>query len=164
MPTDLAIRDLKPADVEQIVEIALAAWEPIFVSFRGIMGEELFAALHPDWREDKARQVRSACDPGGRARVCVAEKGEETVGFITFHVNDKSRVAEIGNNAVHPDHQGQGIGTEMYQYIFEKMREAGMRFVKVSTGGDPSHAPARRAYEKAGFSISVPSVDYYREL
>ena len=40
MPTDLAIRDLKPADVEQIVEIALAAWEPIFVSFRGIMGEE----------------------------------------------------------------------------------------------------------------------------
>ena len=164
MPSDFTIRDLRPADVEAAVEIALAAWAPIFASFRRIMGDDLFTALHPDCQKRKARQVRSACDPGDRASVSVAEKDDRIVGFITFYTNDATRVGEIGNNAVHPDFQGQGIGTRMYRHVFEKMREAGMRFVKVSTGGDPSHAPARRAYEKAGFSIKVPSVDYYRAL
>jgi hypothetical protein len=37
------------------------------------------------------------------------------------------------------------------------MKEAGMQVATVSTGGDPSHAPARRAYEKAGFTASIPS-------
>jgi hypothetical protein len=39
-----------------------------------------------------------------------------------------------------------------------------MRFAKVHTGLDPSHAPARRAYEKAGFTTQLPTVDYYRKL
>ena len=34
----------------------------------------------------------------------------------------------------------------------------------VGTGGDPSHAPARRAYEKAGFGPAIPSLYYYRAL
>ena len=164
MPSDLTIRDLEPADVEAVVEIAVAAWAPIFASFRRILGEDLFCALHPDWRKEKAGQVRSACDPASRASVSVAEEGGRTVGFITFHMDDRTRVGEIGNNAVHPDFQGQGIGTRMYRHVFERMKEAGMRFVKVGTGGDPSHAPARAAYEKVGFSIQVPSVHYYRAL
>ena len=44
------------------------------------------------------------------------------------------------------------------------MRAAGLRCVQVSTGGDDSHAPARRAYEKAGFRPGVPSLTLYREL
>jgi hypothetical protein len=32
------------------------------------------------------------------------------------------------------------------------------------TGGDPSHAPARRAYEKAGFGPAIPSVSLYKLL
>ena len=31
-------------------------------------------------------------------------------------------------------------------------------------GGDPSHAPARRAYEKVGFSVHLPSIYMYRKL
>jgi len=164
MAKDVVIRDLEPSDVEAIVEIAVAAWEPIFASFRQILGDELFAARCPDWREDKARQVRTACEPGSRARVCVAERDGRIVGFITFYPNEISCIGEIGNNAVHPDFQGQGIGTRMYEHVFERFRALGMRFARVHTGLDPSHAPARRAYEKAGFSIQLPMVDYYRKL
>jgi hypothetical protein len=39
-----------------------------------------------------------------------------------------------------------------------------MRVATVGTGGDPSHAPARRAYEKAGFDREIPSVWMYRPL
>ena len=46
----------------------------------------------------------------------------------------------------------------------DAMRAAGMTFCKVATGLDDAHAPARRAYEKAGFDKSVPSITYYRTL
>lgn len=163
MDNEIQIRDLAPGDVDAIVAIALAAWEPIFRYYRQEMGEDLFQTAFPDWQADKARQVETACRPGSRARVCVAEQGGEVVGFATYYTND-SGVGEIGNNAVRPDRQGQGIGSQMYSYIFGRLRELGMRYVKVSTGGDPAHAPARGAYRKAGFEIALPGVDYYRAL
>ena len=33
----------------------------------------------------------------------------------------------------------------------------------VGTGGDPGHAPARRAYEQAGFT-ALPIVNYVKKL
>jgi ribosomal protein S18 acetylase RimI-like enzyme len=160
---DTPIRDLKPEDVDTIVGIALAAWEPIFRYYRQEMGEELFQAVFPDWRAEKARQVEDACRPGSGACVCVAEQEGQVVGFATYYAN-RSGVGEIGNNAVHPDRQGRGIGSRMYRYVFERLRALGMRYVKVSTGGDPAHAPARGAYQKAGFEVGLPGVDYYRAL
>lgn len=161
---ELAIRDLEPADVEAVVAIAVAAWEPIFAQFRAIMGDELFAAACPRWQEEKARQVRAACEPDSPTMVCVAERAGEVAGFITFRVNEQTGIGEIGNNAVRPDCQGQGLGTAMYRHVLDRMRALGMRFARVHTGLDPSHAPARAAYEKAGFDIQVPSVNYYRKL
>jgi GNAT superfamily N-acetyltransferase len=74
------------------------------------------------------------------------------------------RVGEIGLNAVHPDHAGQGVGTAMYRHVLARMREGGMAVASVGTGGDPSHAPARRAYAKAGFGPAIPSLTLYRLL
>ena len=59
---------------------------------------------------------------------------------------------------MHPDYSGQGFGTEMYKFAIEIMKESGMQVATVGTGGDISHAPARRAYEKSGFSVQIPSV------
>ena len=43
------------------------------------------------------------------------------------------------------------------------MRRRGITLATVATGGDPGHAPARRTYEKAGFT-SFPQVLYSRIL
>jgi hypothetical protein len=39
-----------------------------------------------------------------------------------------------------------------------------MKCVTVETGGEESHAPARRAYAKAGFEAEFPMMRYYRKL
>lgn len=160
----LLIREFRDEETETLAAIALAAWKPVYAEFRRAMGGAIFDALYPDWREDKARQIRSACRPDRVGRVLVAELGGTIVGFATFYPNRYPKVAEIGNNAVHPDYQSRGIATLLYERVFDELRAAGVRFVKVETGGDPAHAPARRAYEKAGFDRSYPHVTYYREL
>ena len=38
-----------------------------------------------------------------------------------------------------------------------------MKLAVVGTGGDEGHAPARRSYEKAGYT-GLPLVRYYQEL
>lgn len=161
---EIVIRDVRPEDVEALVQIAVAAWEPIYANRQRLLGDELYEALNPDRQEGKARQVRSACDPRSRAQVCVAEVDGRPVGFITFHADERSRVGVIGNNAVDPACQGRGIGSRLCRHACEQLKEQGMRFARVSTGGDEGHAPARRSYERAGFDIEVPFVSYYRKL
>jgi ribosomal protein S18 acetylase RimI-like enzyme len=161
---DIVIRDLQPADVETVVAIAVAAWAPIYAYYRQTMGDELFFTAFPDWPTEKARQVRVACNQERGAMVCVAETAGRVVGFVSFYAHPSRGIGEIGNNAVHPDWQGQGIAPRLYTHAFERLKALGMRFVQVGTGGDPAHAPARRAYEKAGFDIHLPNVVYYRKL
>jgi ribosomal protein S18 acetylase RimI-like enzyme len=162
----LTLRDLLPSDVDTLVEIAVAAWEPIYAHFRETMGDDLFLSLYPDWPARKGGQIRSACDPASPRpmQVLVAEEGGRIVGFVTFHTDPATRVGEIGNNAVRPECRGRGIAQRLYEAALERMRAQGMRYAKVQTGLDPSHAPARRAYEKAGFDIALPAVEYYRKL
>jgi len=158
------IRPFSDPDLDSVLDIAVAAWTPVFASFRRTMGPCIFETVCRDWQTEKIRQVQSACRGEHGAAVLVVELDGEVVAFISYYLNRQTGIGEIGNNAVHPHHQGAGIGTMMYEHVIGKMREAGMRCAKVSTGGDPSHAPARRAYEKAGFSVSLPGVDYYKEL
>jgi GNAT superfamily N-acetyltransferase len=92
------------------------------------------------------------------SEVYVAEVSGVVVGFVAIGLNRDTRVGEIGLNAVHPTRAGHGIGTAMYEFALSRMRDAGMRAATVATGGDASHAPARRAYQKAGFAAQIPSV------
>jgi GNAT superfamily N-acetyltransferase len=158
------IREVRPEDVETAAAIAVAAWEPIYAHYRSVMGEEMFRALYPDWRGRKAGQVRRACEPASGVRVRVAELDGRVVGFVTFHADAASDVGEIDNNAVDPSAQGKGVAQKMYARVFDEMRALGVKVVKVTTGGDPAHAPARRAYERAGFDVQLPSVTCYRRL
>ena len=48
--------------------------------------------------------------------------------------------------------------------MFDKIKNEGMIYATVSTGLDDAHAPARRAYEKAGFDKALENVRYYKEL
>lgn len=164
MKPTIEIRELQPGDDNRLVDIALAAWAPIYESYRQVLGEELFDLMHSDWQERKAKQILSVCRPDEPGMVLVA--CESTVaGFVSFYPNiPKTGMAEIGNNAVHPDFQKQGIAKMMYQEVFQRLRAIGIKYVKVRTGGDPFHMPARKAYESVDFKIEVPVVEYYRRL
>ena len=161
--SEVTMRDCRPEDVEQAAEIAVAAWPPVYAWRRETMGEELYTATQSDWQSQKASQIRAACDDP-RMQCCVAEQDGRVVGFVTFRTDPATRVGALGYNAVHPDCQGQGIASRMYRHALDRLRDSGMRFATVNTGGDPAHAPARRAYEKAGFNVQIPWVQYYRKL
>jgi len=162
---EVVIREFSSEDLPRLLEIAVAAWEPVFASFRRILGDELFELIHPDWQEEKRNHIRSACSDAVSGSVLVAEKAGIIVGFVSYYPNaPRQGMAEIGNNAVHPDFKRQGIAHLMYEEVLRRLRGTGVRFVKVCTGGDPSHLPARRAYEKAGFHITLPGVEYFRRL
>jgi GNAT superfamily N-acetyltransferase len=65
--------------------------------------------------------------------------------------------------AVDPDAHEQGIGTDLTQHATAWLRDNGMRVAMIGTGGDPGHAPARRTYEKAGYTL-IPMARYFKAL
>jgi len=158
------IRLFRPEDLPRLCEIAVRAWEPVFADYCARMGDEMFEAVFgPDWRAEKSRQIEDFCQK--QPQCClVSELDGQVVGFITYYLKRDRQIGEIGNNAIDPDCQGQGLGTEQYRAVLEACRLEGMRFVAVTTGLDPAHAPARAAYEKAGFKQMVPMVEYYQRL
>jgi ribosomal protein S18 acetylase RimI-like enzyme len=79
------------------------------------------------------------------------------------HDDPEARSGDIEMVAVDPAYQRQGIADTLIRFAVEQMRAAGAEVAGVVTGGDPGHAPARRAYEKAGFT-ALPLVRYYRAL
>ncbi len=113
---------------------------------------------------EQAKLLDDICAAESGHHVLVVTIGDEIVGFVSFTMDADKCTGEIGLNAVHPEHAGRGIGTGMYEHVMARMKERGMALATVGTGGDPSHAPARRAYEKAGFGPALPSLYLYKLL
>jgi ribosomal protein S18 acetylase RimI-like enzyme len=164
MTAGCKIRPFEPDDLPRLHEIREAAYKPVFASFRAIVGETIAPAAFAGAEKEQADYLDKICDERSSHDVYVVEHGSQIAGFLSVTLNPESRVGEIDLNAVHPDFQGQGIGTLMYEFALERMREAGMTVATVGTGGDPSHAPARRAYERTGFGRGIASIYLYRRL
>jgi GNAT superfamily N-acetyltransferase len=158
------IRALESKDIETILDIAVAAWQPVFDSTREIVGSGLFDLVYPDPDERKRASIAAQCAESSSTLVWVVEIAGQIAGFITLDMNHETLVGEIGNNAVSPVHQHRGVGTKMYDFVLGYMKDAGMKSAVVTTGADEAHAPARRAYEKAGFAGAVPSVEYHIKI
>ena len=154
----VVIRGVSVGDAPRLEEVRRAAFAPVFASFRAILGEDIYHLTQAPNDEAQARYLASLLAPDSDWELYVAEQAGTVVGFVSVQLNRDTTIGEIGLNAVHPDWAGAGIGTAMYDFTVERMREAGMRVATVSTGGDPSHAPARRAYAKAGFDRGIPSI------
>ena len=61
---------------------------------------------------------------------------------------------------VDPHYQRRGISSRLTEHGTEHMQGCGMDIVVVETSGDPGHAPARTAYEAAGFTL-LPIARYF---
>jgi GNAT superfamily N-acetyltransferase len=156
------IRDYVAADEEAIVALSLRAWAPVFASLQQVLGSDLFVRLHPDWREDQEKAVRETlADPA--MRVWVAADGPQPVGFAAATLHSGSVIGEIYMLAVDPDHQHQGTGAALTKTATDWLRSSGVRVAMIDTGGDPGHAPARRVYERAGYT-ELPVARYFLAL
>lgn len=158
------IRAFVPADRPALQAIREVAFAPVFASLRALVGEKIAALVSASAEAEQARLLDELCAAGSGYQVLVVEEAGTIVGFVTFTIDVTGRIGEIGLNAVHPRHAGRGLGTWMYEQVLERMKDQGAAVATVATGGDPSHAPARRAYAKAGFGPSVPAIHLYKLL
>jgi GNAT superfamily N-acetyltransferase len=157
------IRPYQPADLEQIVQLSLLAWEPVFIAWQKILGPSLYPiAIYTDWRQGQKEVVEKYCQDE-KMHTWVGEVNGQVAGFIVYELNIETRVGEVQLLAVNPEEQNQGLGTELNLFALQKLKEGGMKLAVVGTGGDEGHAPARRSYEKAGYT-GLPLMRYYKEL
>lgn len=160
----MEFRRARPEDAPRLQAIRRAAFAPVFASFRSILGDEIYELAQK--HEDEAQEglLTSMLEESSEWELYVAEAASEAVGFVAIRLDVEKQLGEIGLNAVDPAHAGQGIGTAMYELAVERMRQCGIQVATVATGGDPSHAPARRAYRKAGFHVEIPSTWLCRKI
>jgi GNAT superfamily N-acetyltransferase len=161
------IRRVKVEDIEDVVRLSLAAWDPVFSSFSKVLGERIYGLIYPDWQKSQRSAVEKVCRAGlnsdVQTTVWVAEIEGSIAGFAVCQLDYGSLSGDLDMLAVHPAHQRQGVATGLNLHALRFMEDKGMKLAQVATGGDPGHAPARRAYEKAGY-IPLPLVRYYKAL
>jgi ribosomal protein S18 acetylase RimI-like enzyme len=157
----VAIRHFAEADRSAVVALSLRAWAPVFASLAELLGPELFSRLHADWRSDQRHAVEQALSSES-LRVWVADEGS-VVGFVAVSFDRDRLMGEIYMIAVDPGAQNRGVGGALTEFAVEEMRRAGMRVAMIDTGGDPGHAPARRTYERSGFT-QLPVARYFKAL
>ncbi len=159
----LIVRPYTDNDWQAVLESCLLAFAPVYESFEHLLGSELFLLVYPDWKASTEKYLRSLTEPGEKEQFFVVEETGTVVSFIHYAFDAEKQFGTIGLNAVHPAHQGKGIGALIYRHVLDIMRARGLKYVRVDTGGDPSHAPPRHAYEKAGF-VPLPVVHYFKNL
>lgn len=156
------IRLFMAADTDELVALALRAWEPVFESMRSVLGSELFVALRgEDWREGQAADVKGTISDEG-ARTWVAEVNGRARGFVTA-ARRGGGIGEVVMVAVDPGHQHHGLASALTDTAMTWLRDRGMAVVMVETGGDPGHAAARATYDSLGFTAS-PVMRYFKRL
>ena len=158
----LEIRPIEDRDDAAVERINLAAFASVHESFAGLLGPTLNALVYPDWETNQHQELLESTVEE-TSSLWVAEHDGVLVGFVAVDLDPLTKVGELSHIAVHPDRQGQGIGTAMNHFALDIMRGAGMMLATVATGGDASHGAARRSYEKAGF-VALPLVRYYKAL
>jgi ribosomal protein S18 acetylase RimI-like enzyme len=159
---NLQIRPFINSDIHDLVQLSLLAFEPVFISFEKILGAKIYPIIYPDWRKSQTEGIEKI-SRSEKVTLWVAEVEGNVVGFIAYELNDSDKTGEVQLLAVHPEYQGRGIGTELNTFALQKMKASGMKMAVVGTGGDESHAPAKRTYEKAGYT-GLPLVRYYKDL
>jgi len=122
---DVHLRPALSADVDTLVELDRAAFEPM-------------------WRYSAGMHCRLI---GSAAHCTIAERDGIPIGYQTGDISDDH--GYIIRLAVHPDWQRQGVGTRLLVNAIQFFHPGRTRGIMVNTQAD--NAPSRRLYERFGF-------------
>jgi len=111
------IRPFVDGDIEQIVELSLLAWEPVFGPFEKVLGPRIFSILYPDWRKTQAEGVAGACRVTDKYHTLVAELDGRVVGFIAYELKGETG-GEEGHAAARRAYEKAGYrGLPLVRYF-----------------------------------------------
>lgn len=138
-------------DVSACVAFGIEAFRPVFASFEKNYGTDLFNRMRPDWENAQMAYIQSVCTD---KETLVATVDGNVAGFAVLDTDVFDGIGAIELLAVDPNHNNRGLGTLLNHAALNHLSSQGMAYAVVSTGSDPSHAPARRSYEKVGFRLA----------
>ncbi|WP_117234875.1 GNAT family N-acetyltransferase [Vibrio maerlii] len=87
----------------------------------------------------------------------VAQQNENIVGACIAK-NNQSGTCEIYNVSVHPNHQGQGVGSKLMQYALNELFAQGIERIELGTG---TFGYQLMFYQRLGFRVDRVDKDYF---
>jgi GNAT superfamily N-acetyltransferase len=127
-----SLRPATDADRAWLDELRRAAYEP------------LFCATWGGW--DESRHQRHFAATWQQGRIQLIEVSGQPIGMIQVHERDDC--VEVGEIQILPEHQNNGLGTQLLVEVIDRARPQG-RDVILSTG--LMNSGAHRLYERLGF-------------
>jgi predicted N-acetyltransferase YhbS len=88
---NMQIRPLSHDDMEEVVQLSLLAWVPVFHSFEQVLGAKIYSLLFPDWQETQRATVEKICREHEKTLVWVAEAQGTITGFIAYTLKQSRR-------------------------------------------------------------------------
>jgi len=157
---DITIRPAHFSDIPALFEINKEAFGPVSMNR---MEEDFFKEKlgGRNWYDYKGEDVAYQCK-NNIYLVIVCEIEKRVVGYATAYYDMPRGIAAIGNNAVHPDFQGRGIGKALQKEIARRMDEEGFTKLKVSTLS--VDIPAQKIYEKLGYVRYSENINYLKKV
>ena len=86
---NLHIRLFSPDDMEEVVQLSLGAWTPVYHSFEQVLGPTISSLLFPDWKKTQRAIVEKICREHEKTLVWVAEAHGIMTGFIAYTLNSQ---------------------------------------------------------------------------
>ncbi len=154
------IRVFQPSDLDALIAITLATFEPVSIDRN--MERLLGAFGNGDWEARKAAAIREDCraQPDG---VFVAEDAAgQVVGYVTTRLLRASGIGWIPNLAVVPQHQKRGLGRRLLEHALDWLRSSGMSVAKIETL--EQNPIGQRLYPTLGFVEVARQVHYAMRL
>ena len=115
----IVIKRFQPnAHMEQILDLSIRAWDPVFESIEESLDPLVYRAFYPaGWKIAQHAAVNATClAPDVTTWVAVDEymgSPGKAVGFTACKLHDGDSMGEIYMIAIDPDYQGRGIGKEL---------------------------------------------------
>lgn len=145
----MRIRPATREDARPIAEVHVASWRR---AYRGLLPDDYLEKLSVDERE--SQRLAWFADPSPGSGVLVAEDRGRVVGFASFGPSRDddapAGTGEVPAIYVDPAEVGRGIGRELLAEAEAALRAAG--FGRATLWVLEANAPARRFYDKAGWT------------
>jgi GNAT superfamily N-acetyltransferase len=145
----MRIRPATREDARPIAEVHVASWRQ---AYRGLLPDDYLEKLSVD--ERASQRLAWFADPSPGSGVLVAEDRGHLVGFASFGPSRDddapAGTGEVPAIYVDPAEVGRGIGRELLAEAEAALRAAG--FGRATLWVLEANAPARRFYDKAGWT------------
>jgi len=143
------VRVATPADAPGIRRVADAAWHDAHAPIIGEESVEAFLAEHYDVADLRARYR------DGDSTTFVAEDDGEVVGYASGVPGEEAY--DLGSIYVHPERQGEGVGSRLLEAVESRGREEDYDTVRLIVMAD--NGAARGFYEARGFEYAADDYD-----